>query len=129
MYDWVSTQKNMLLVTGHTHQPVFTSLTHLERLYKQLQFADHNKDEVKSREVRSEILKRESEFTAVALDYMSMKPSYFNTGCCCFSDGDITGIEIDEGYIRLIKWTLIDGMPARVLLEEISLADLVNSIS
>ncbi len=32
MYDWSAAQKNTLLVTGHTHQPVFNSLTHLERL-------------------------------------------------------------------------------------------------
>lgn len=31
-------------------------------------------------------------------------PSYFNTGCCRFEDGDITGIELAEGEIRLIKW-------------------------
>jgi hypothetical protein len=31
-------------------------------------------------------------------------PLYFNSGCCCFVDGDITGIEIGDGDIRLIKW-------------------------
>jgi predicted phosphodiesterase len=128
MYEWVSAQKNMLLVTGHTHQPVFTSLTHLERLYKQLQFAEHGKDEGKAKEVRAEILKREAEFTAVALDYMSMKPSYFNTGCCCFSDGDITGIEIADGTIRLIKWTSVSGAPEHLLLEEISLEQLLPDL-
>ena len=30
--------------------------------------------------------------------------TYFNRGCCCFDDGDITGIEIEGGCIRLIKW-------------------------
>ena len=35
MYEWSSQQKNLLLITGHTHQPVFESLTHLERLQRQ----------------------------------------------------------------------------------------------
>ena len=30
---------------------------------------------------------------------------YFNSGCCCFSNGDITGIEFTDGEIRLVRWT------------------------
>jgi len=128
MYEWSAEQKNLLLITGHTHQPVFSSLTHLERLYKKLQFAEHDKDEATIKEVKAEILKREREFTAVSVDYMSMKPSYFNTGCCCFSDGDITGIEIADGCMRLIKWTLVNGKPGRELLEERELEELVREL-
>ncbi len=47
-----------------------------------------------------------------------MKPSYFNSGCCCFDDGTITGIEISAGFIRLIKWSLTDGKPRRIVAEE-----------
>ena len=53
---------------------------------------------------------------------MNMKPSYFNTGCCCFSDGDITGIEIADGCIKLIKWSEEKG---REVLEERGLEELV----
>lgn len=128
MYEWASQQKDMLLITGHTHQPVFQSLTHLERLYKQLQLAQHSKEKSKEDVVRLEILKREREFTAVALDYMVMKPSYFNTGCCCFSDGDITGIEIVDGCMQLVKWKSINGKPQRLLLETISLEELISQL-
>ena len=31
-------------------------------------------------------------------------PCYFNTGCCSFPDGDITGLEIADGQIRLVRW-------------------------
>jgi calcineurin-like phosphoesterase family protein len=31
-------------------------------------------------------------------------PCYFNTGCCSFGDGDITGIELAGGEIRLVRW-------------------------
>jgi UDP-2,3-diacylglucosamine pyrophosphatase LpxH len=126
MYEWSAMQKNMLLITGHTHQPVFSSLTHIERLYKRFQRATNEMDEAKLAELRAEIVKREKEFTAVSVDYMNMKPYYFNSGCCCFSDGDITGIEIDKGCIRLIKWTTINNISVRQLLEEISLEKLVS---
>lgn len=128
MYEWSQAQEKLILVTGHTHQPVFASLTHIERLYKQFQFAGKQNDEPQLKSLLDEIKKREKEFTAVALDYMSMKPSYFNSGCCCFSDGDITGIEIADGCIRLIKWELVEGKPERQLLEEMELGRLVGEL-
>lgn len=97
------------LITGHTHQPVFGSLTHLEHLFKQFQEALNKQDKAAEEKLRKEISTREREFTAVAMDYMNMKPYYFNTGCCCFSDGDITGIELAEGEIRLVKWSMAKG--------------------
>ena len=129
MYDWSATQENMVLVTGHTHQPVFASLTYLESLYKKLQQAKHVKDDRSVNEVKAEIVQREKEFTTVSVDYMNMKPSYFNTGCCCFSDGDITGIEIANGYIKLIKWSVVGGKSEKIELEKISLWSLTRQLS
>jgi len=128
MYEWSSAQEDLLLITGHTHQPVFGSLTHIERLYKQFQFAEFNKDSTAKANLYSEIRKREKEFKAVSLDYLTMKPCYFNSGCCCFNDGDITGIEIESGFIRLIKWKLVKGNPVREMLEEISLEELISKL-
>lgn len=125
MYEWSAAQNGLLLITGHTHQPVFASLTHLERLYKDYQSAELDGNSAKCEKTKTEIQKREKEFTAVSVDYMHMKSSYFNTGCCCFSDGDITGIEITDGYIRLIKWSLVDEKPQREVLEERELVDLI----
>ena len=51
-----------------------------------------------------------------------MNPFYFNTGCCYFSAGDITGIEIADGFIRLIKWSEVKG---REVLEKKELEKLV----
>ena len=105
MYQWAVEHNDGILITGHTHQPVFESLTHLERLYKELQQAERDGDTELSDGLRNEIRKREPEFSAVSVDFATMKPVYFNTGCCCYVDGDITGIEIADGEIRLIKWT------------------------
>jgi hypothetical protein len=54
-----------------------------------------------------------------------MKPTYFNSGCCCFSDGDIHGIEIEDGSIRLIKWTT-PIISQRCVLEERKLRELIE---
>ncbi|MBC7949895.1 MAG: metallophosphoesterase [Chitinophagaceae bacterium] len=128
MYEWSSQQKDLLLITGHTHQPVFASLTHLERLYKKYQFASNNNNPEQVAALQAEIRLIEREFTAVALDYMKMQPYYFNSGCCCFNDGDITGIEIADGTIRLIKWIKKEERSQRELLESITLEELVRKI-
>lgn len=128
MYEWSAQQKDLLLVTGHTHQPVFVSLTHIERLYREMQFARLHNEPARVAQLEQEIRKREKEFAAVSVDYLTMKPCYFNSGCCCFIDGDITGIEIDNGNIRLVKWSSKKKAPERTVLEEISLAELARAL-
>jgi UDP-2,3-diacylglucosamine pyrophosphatase LpxH len=125
MYEWSATQKNTLLICGHTHQPLFGSLTELERLYRKLQLAEAAKEDANAEEIRKKIRLAEPDFRTVSADYKEMKPSYFNSGCCCFSDGDITGIEIDKGCIRLIKWKVNDGKPNRLILEEATLLEVL----
>lgn len=103
MYEWSSRQQNLLLITGHTHQPVFGSLTHLERL----QVQQHNE---------------------ASSAYLKVKPTYFNTGCCCFDDGDITGIEIVDGSIKLVKWEWNEGASKRMELEATTLEALATQL-
>lgn len=128
MYQWSSRQQDLLLITGHTHQPVFESLTHLERLYRELLTARQGNDIDIQKKVEDEITVRRQPFDSVSDNYLQLRPTYFNSGCCCFSDGDITGIEIEDGMIRLIKWKLVDGTPARAVLEEMKLADIARLI-
>ena len=51
------------------------------------------------------------------------EPCYFNTGCCSFGDGDVTGIEISEGQIRLVRWPDREGRPQPVILQSMALAE------
>ncbi len=127
MYEWSDAQKNLLLITGHTHQPVFTSLTHIERLYRKLSDATHDKltDLIKQLEIQIAQRKIKGHLQT---DFSKVKPSYFNSGCCCFSDGDITGIEITEGMIRLIKWEYIKDQCVREVMEETTLDNLANQL-
>lgn len=120
MYEWAAQQQNLILITGHTHQPVFESLTHLERLYKQLQQATGNTEECAKLEL--EIKKRDKKFKPDYPLIPDLKPSYFNSGCCCFSDGDCTGIEISDQSISLVKWSKENG---RELLEQASFTELL----
>jgi len=125
MYEWSAAQKKILLITGHTHQPVFNSLTHLERLYQNLEKARTLNDADALKKIEAEIPRRKREYGYVNQSFGNMRPTYFNSGCCCFDDGTITGIEICDGFIRLIKWSLVNGKPERVVAEE----ERLNSLS
>jgi len=129
MYDWSAAQVNTLLITGHTHQPVFNSLTHLERLYKRLQKARTLNDDDAVKKIEAEIPRRQREYDFINQSFDKMKPTYFNSGCCCYDDGTITGIEICNGFIRLIKWSLLEGEPARIIAEEESLQSLSERVA
>ena len=129
MYEWSKEQKNLLLITGHTHQPVFESLTHIERLYRQLLMAQAAAEEKLVKEIQKEIEKRKFEYNSISSDYLSLKPVYFNAGCCCYNDGDITGIEIEDGCLRLVKWAANEGLPKRHALEEEKLEILFGQIT
>jgi predicted phosphodiesterase len=100
MHQWSSRRKNMLLITGHTHYPVFAAGKYSNHPSNKIEIAANEK----------------------------LRPSYFNTGCCCFNDGDITGIEIEGGYIRLIKWHQENSVSSRMILEEKKLAELINDL-
>ena len=126
MYEWAAAQKDLLLITGHTHQPVFESLTHLERLYRQLVITRKEQNEELATALEKEIQLRKWQATTISEDFQNMKTCYFNSGCCCFSDGDITGIEITDGNLQLIKWKTVDGESKRIVLEETSLEVLVE---
>ena len=117
MYEWSSQQQDLLLITGHTHQPVFESLTHLERLQRE-----------EARKLPTNI-PNHSTTDSLPVAFSKIKPTYFNTGCCCYDDGDITGIEIEEGSIKLIKWEDKDGKSIRVELEKISFEQLSAQLS
>ncbi|MBA2249784.1 MAG: metallophosphoesterase [Chitinophagaceae bacterium] len=101
MYEWSSRKKNLLLITGHTHKPVFASG----------RYSNHSSNEIDP-----------------SLHKHTLRPSYFNSGCCCYNDTDITGIEICEGKISLIKWHLTNAVSNRTVLEEIALADLAKEL-
>jgi hypothetical protein len=94
---------------------VFGSLSWVDYVEEQLEmdvvhaFAHHADASLWA---KLEKLARSSVWTGGA----NRSPSYFNAGCCCFPDGSITGLELSEGEMRLVRWDTVDGQPARRLL-------------
>jgi UDP-2,3-diacylglucosamine pyrophosphatase LpxH len=118
-YDWALTQENLLLITGHTHKPVFASLDHIEKLELAIEKATAEGNHDRLQILVNELALRKKEYAGKEISRVEVLPKYFNSGCCCFSDGDITGIEIADGEIRLIKWKEEgdDKKPVRKVLE------------
>ncbi|MDA0811975.1 MAG: hypothetical protein O3C21_06260, partial [Verrucomicrobia bacterium] len=141
MSKWAANQSRMLLITGHTHHPVFPhrhsddrASLHLEELRARIEkrgLAPEERmrleDEIGLMEAaarRLEFLpKNESRATPA-----STRQCYFNAGCCPFADGDITGIEIADGVIRLVRWSaLVDDRVARRVVRQADLEELFES--
>jgi UDP-2,3-diacylglucosamine pyrophosphatase LpxH len=119
-YNWAASKESTAVVCGHTHQPVFTSKTHIDALKDKLLLAE---SEFEKKKIQGQIHALREEFTSLQENVQSFKPCYFNTGCCSFSDGDITGIELNQGQIALIKWNdkgrkLIDSCAIRSVFED-----------
>ncbi|HEY0677954.1 MAG TPA: metallophosphoesterase [Chitinophagaceae bacterium] len=117
MYQWSAAQKNLVFISGHTHKPVFASLDHIERLTSQISHAKESGDSNRITVLQAELDKRKAEYAGKQFIKTMVIPSYFNSGCCCFFDGDITGIEITDGEISLIKWEESNETSHRKVLE------------
>jgi UDP-2,3-diacylglucosamine pyrophosphatase LpxH len=134
LYFWSEAQDKIVLITGHTHRPVFMSKTHEATLRKVLNEVEEKLDKEPDNQ---KLINRVAELAAelewvLAQNRQSpgeppvielKKPSYFNTGCCAFLDGDITGLEIGDGEIRLIRWPDDEGEPKPKVLVRAKLRD------
>jgi hypothetical protein len=125
MFEWARGHPDrIVLVAGHTHRPVF---------WTKVPATDHSAEIAALRE---ELAGREDAELEAQLEYLIAEqrreqglarpfpePCYFNTGCCSFGDGDVTGIEICEGEIRLVRWPDRDGRPRPLVLQRMALAE------
>lgn len=150
MYTWAAEQTKLVLIAGHTHRPVFESQSHSAQIKERLDVVETQLEAIEVQiaatpddeelrklagELREEVgdLAAELEWVRAQEDQKPglegglegitpmTKPCYFNTGCCCFADGDITGIEIDRGEIRLVRWPNDEEQPRPRYLAEASL--------
>jgi len=122
MYRWAEKRKDLVLVAGHTHLPVFESKDHVGAIERGLEKARAAGDLSLAAELRAKIeLARARERERGRLGFSMSKPLYFNTGCCSFSDGDVTGIEISGGQIRLVRWPDDAGDPMPKILAQAEL--------
>lgn len=107
MKDWAR-ERGEVLIAGHTHLPVFwRGENKPEADPTKVTAPDDVSDSQVSEALRlARVAWAEAEHERLKHNkpIPLEKPWYFNTGCCSFGDGDITGIEIDGGEIRLVRW-------------------------
>jgi len=131
MYLWAEQQSKLVLIAGHTHNPVFRSMSHAEQLELELLRFEaqvpmpHSRPEIEAHALllsRLEWVRTDAQESLRQANGVTFaKPCYFNTGCCSYDDGDITGIEIVDGEIRLIRWPDDSGEPRPHILASDSL--------
>ena len=138
LYQWAERQRKIVLIAGHTHRPVFMSQSHEEQIKKRVQKLQEEIGGQPTPEQIAEMAELLAELEwAMAQEQQRpgkeprvemRKPCYFNTGCGSFSDGDITGIEITGGRIRLIRWPDKNRQPKPHVLAEESLKDVFGEL-
>ncbi len=130
-YSWAKKRK-ILFIAGHTHRAMFESLSKIDRLRMKIEELEKSLEglaEERRTFVREEIEKINEEIEKSLLENRDGKlekrlekeipvPCYFNSGCCIYPNG-MTGIEIEEGIIRLVKWEREDGVIRKILEEEV----------
>ena len=129
LYTWSAKQiRPLALIAGHTHHAVFMSETKADQLRRISKELLRDVSDEQKKMAMENALKTWRESADTEMDNsqgvkipVNPAPTYFNTGCCAFVDGEITGIEIVEGSILLIKWSGDSGMPRREVLRSTEL--------
>ncbi len=116
MFNWARDARpngdHPVLVAGHTHHPVFMGSKKVRPapdpgpIQDELdrQRAAHAPAE-KLAELRADLELARAPGRRKPYDPPVMAPPcYFNSGCCCYPDHDVTGLEIVDGEIRLVRW-------------------------
>jgi hypothetical protein len=134
MYLWSESRKKVVLIAGHTHRPVFRSKPHEEVVRQSLKEAEEELlTHMSSGQLQQEIAELAAQLEWILAQNQQSpsnlpmtafkKPSYFNTGCCSFLDGDVTGLEIGDGEIRLVRWPDDEDVPKPKVLASEPLKD------
>ncbi len=120
-FEWVNKKNHnsstrTILITGHTHHPIFMSPGSIHRMEKGV--AMLKSSQVKKNQKRAARLRANLEYlkTDLGNDFSEDRSFYFNTGCCSYLDGSITGIEINRGKIKLVKWVDESNRADRIVL-------------
>lgn len=138
-YQWAKERK-ILFIAGHTHRAMFESLSKIDRLRMRMEELEKSLGEIS--EDKKAFIKEEIEKIKEKIEKSLMEnrdgnpekrlgegiplPCYFNTGCCLYPNG-ITGIEIENGIIRLVKWERVEKVERKVL-EEGSLDKILEKL-
>jgi hypothetical protein len=137
MFAWVREHPaRPILITGHTHRPVFaSSRPPVPRRRPEADVAAELEEARRKGhadavpELRSELeLIRAEGRRGDPPPQPIQPPCYFNTGACSFADGDVTGLEIADGEVRLVRWLDDNADPKPKVLTKDSLADILAQV-
>jgi UDP-2,3-diacylglucosamine pyrophosphatase LpxH len=135
MFEWARGRpERLVLIAGHTHRPVFsTPQASAERSSDAVQLElDELRATGKATLKQIADLRAELELVSTAPFGDPPKempiPCYFNTGCCCFGDGDVTGIELVDNEIRLVRWLNDKHEPRSAVLDHKPLAEVFEQV-
>lgn len=120
--QWAVSKPGMLILTGHTHHPVFPSPLHYERLSAAYDELRHQPEAFGSEAL-------EQVEADLAFARAQEKPCYLNSGCCCFSDGSLTALELAAGSLRLVRWRPGARRPRREVLASARLKRLLADVA
>jgi UDP-2,3-diacylglucosamine pyrophosphatase LpxH len=127
LYNWAVKQPNLILIAGHTHRPVFSAIETTEQLAEALESAPETMGQAELAERRAEL--DYARVRETQQGFKMKRPSYFNSGCCCYSNGEITGLEIQSGNIILVRWPDQNGVPIRKQLVAEDLRRIFRSVA
>lgn len=137
MFAWAKQHPaHPILITGHTHRPVFgSSRPQVPRRRAESDVAE-DLEEARRRGQESAIGELRAELELIRAEARRgdppplpiSPPCYFNTGACSFADGDVTGLEIAEGKIRLVRWLDDSDDPHPKLLVEDELGSILAQV-
>jgi hypothetical protein len=110
--------ERIVLVAGHTHSPVFPGTlpadrkVEAEQREQEYRAAEQSGEGVAEARAARELARiralRQEAYEPLPLN---RPPSYFNSGCCSFGDGDVTALEFADGKVRLVRWLDNNGEP------------------
>ena len=116
--------ERLVLVAGHTHHPVFPGTfppdlkaraATAQEDYKSAVSSGQNVDRARAAWELARVRSARAErYEPPPIQ----RPCYFNTGCCSFGDGDITGLEFSGGKVRLVRWLEDGGRASSQQLED-----------
>lgn len=138
MYEWArSRPEKLVLIAGHTHRPVFGGTTPAAPTERALEVVEHELEALRATSEPSydalAALRAELELVRTKPYGEPPKeiwpPCYYNAGCCSFGDGDVTGLEIGDGEIRLVRWLNDDYKPQAKTLAEENLRAVLDAVA
>lgn len=117
LYAWAK-EKELLLIAGHTHKAMFESFSEKSQLNQKMKVLEKQLKGTPTSDVIKRLLLEKSIEQIKELlrklkkhklgeDSEKPVPCYFNDGAGLYRSG-ITGIELENGRIRLVKWEFSD---------------------